>query len=172
MADQSATQLTEISDPEVSTLTTMTNVQNSLFIPNFGNILNRRPTYTVLRNRQSQSTLRSEAPTVATQATLPRRPLAEHSAGGAPKRPYKAQRNESLATINSTLSDSRYAVLPHGMSLDGWTKEDKEELNDHVRHLLHSKKEGFKRGWRGFLQYVSRRKFSKCVLILLRTNLF
>jgi len=40
--------------------------------------------------------------------------------------------------------------------LDDWSEEDKAELDDHVRHLLHSKKEGFKRSWRGFLQYISK----------------
>lgn len=59
-------------------------------------------------------------------------------------------------SISSNLSDSRYAVLPHGISLEGWTEEDKRELDDHVRHLLHSKREGFKRNWRGFKQYVSK----------------
>ena len=32
-------------DPEVQTLSTLTNVQNSLFVPNVGHWLNRRPTY-------------------------------------------------------------------------------------------------------------------------------
>jgi hypothetical protein len=57
-------------------------------------------------------------------------------------------------SITSVLSDSHYAVLPHGVSLEGWTEEDKEMLNDHVRHMLHSKKEKFKRGWKGFRQYI------------------
>jgi hypothetical protein len=59
-------------------------------------------------------------------------------------------------SIGSDLSDSRYAVLPHGVSLEGWNEEDIEELNDHVRHLLHSRREGFKRSWKGFKKYISR----------------
>jgi hypothetical protein len=54
------------------------------------------------------------------------------------------------------MSDSRYAVLPHGISLEGWTEEDKADLDDHVRHLLHSRREGFKRSMRGFKQYISK----------------
>jgi len=63
-----------------------------------------------------------------------------------------------LSTITSILTDSSYAVLPHGRSLDGWTEEEKAELNDHVRHMLHSKRSAFRRGLRGFGQYIQRRK--------------
>jgi hypothetical protein len=61
-------------------------------------------------------------------------------------------------SITSTLSESHYAVLPHGVLLEGWSEEDKEELNDHVRHLMHSRKEKFKRSMRGFGKYVRKRK--------------
>jgi hypothetical protein len=50
-------------------------------------------------------------------------------------------------------------VLPDGTSLEGWSKEDKAEVNDHVRHMLHSKRSKFKRTMRGFGQYVRRREF-------------
>ena len=59
-------------------------------------------------------------------------------------------------SISSKLSDSRYAVLPHGVDLEGWSPEEVDELNDHVRHLLHSRREGFKRNMRGFKQYISK----------------
>ncbi len=59
-------------------------------------------------------------------------------------------------SISSAMSDSRYAVLPHGISLEGWSEQDKADLDDHVRHLMHSRKEGFKRSMRGFKQYVSK----------------
>ena len=65
---------------------------------------------------------------------------------------------DSVGTITSQVSESRYAVLPHGMSLNGWTEAEKQELNDHVRHLLHSRRAAFKRGWNGFKQYVKKRK--------------
>lgn len=69
----------------------------------------------------------------------------------------------TLATIDSRMSDSRYAVLPHGTTLEGWSKEDQKELNDHVRHMLHSRRSKFKRSMRGFGQYVRRRKFLSSV---------
>lgn len=59
-------------------------------------------------------------------------------------------------SISSEMTESHWAVLPHGENLDGWTDEDIAELNDHVRHLLHSRREGFKRSWRGFKKYVSK----------------
>ena len=59
-------------------------------------------------------------------------------------------------SISSNLSDSRYAVLPHGISLEDWTEDDKAELDDHVRHLMHSRREGFRRSMRGFKQYISK----------------
>jgi len=73
-----------------------------------------------------------------------------------PVRP-SMDRSNTLKTIDSTLSDTRYAVLPHGISLEGWSKEDKQELNDHVRHFLHSKRSRFKRSMRGFGQYLKKR---------------
>lgn len=63
-------------------------------------------------------------------------------------------------TIDSILStmdegpDHHYAVLPHGASLPGWTDEEKAMLDDHVRHVLHSKRAKFKRTMRGFGRYI------------------
>lgn len=59
-------------------------------------------------------------------------------------------------SVSSQLTESHYAVLPHGVRLEGWSEEDLAELNDHVRHLLHSRREGFKRSMRGFGKYVSK----------------
>ncbi len=56
------------------------------------------------------------------------------------------------------MDGKHYAVLPHGVSLANWSEEDKFELNDHVRHMLHSRRAKFRRGLKGFGQYVRRRK--------------
>lgn len=64
----------------------------------------------------------------------------------------------TLSTITSVLSESKFAVLPEGSSLEGWTAEDVRELNDHVRHMLHSRRSKFRRAMRGFWQYVTKRK--------------
>jgi hypothetical protein len=66
------------------------------------------------------------------------------------------ERPERPGSLTSQLSDSHYAVLPPGVDLEGWSQEEIDELNDHVRHLLHSRREGFKRSMRGFRKYVSK----------------
>lgn len=144
----------DVLDPEVSTLTTLTNVQNSLFVPDLGRFLNRRPTYTL----SSRPTSTPTAPDTALPAKGAERATKEQGMEEAPGR-LELERTTSLATITSRMSESRYAVLPHGASLEGWTDAEKEELNDHVRHLLHSKRAAFKRSMKGFWQYVRRREF-------------
>ncbi|KAH7094987.1 hypothetical protein FB567DRAFT_17206 [Paraphoma chrysanthemicola] len=138
-------------DPEVATLTSLTNVQNSLFIPNLP-FLNRRPTYN-LRRRPSETESLEEINRILG-------PLrAEQEAEQAVPRLRRTETEgttATLATIDSQLSESRYAVLPHGASLEGWTRQDKAEVNDHVRHMLHSKRSKFKRTMRGFGLYVRR----------------
>ncbi|KAK3207446.1 hypothetical protein GRF29_103g1047171 [Pseudopithomyces chartarum] len=138
-------------DPEVQTLTSITNIQNSLFVPNLGRFVNRRPTYNLQRapsERQSLEDInRILAPVQQTQ---------EPAEGPRLKRTQTEGTMATLATIDSHLSDSRYAVLPHGTTLEDWSREDKKELNDHVRHMLHSRRSKFKRAMRGFGQYVKR----------------
>ena len=60
-------------------------------------------------------------------------------------------------SLDSTLQPDYYAVLPHGISVDDWTEEDIAQLNDHVRHMLHSRRSKFKRSMKGFSQYVRKR---------------
>jgi hypothetical protein len=139
----------------VQTLTSLTNIQNSLFVPNLGRFVNRRPTY----NIQRVSEMQALDDIVRTAASVPEPPQEGTQAGPPLARTQTGGTVATLATIDSTLSDSRYAVLPHGTTLDGWTIEDKKELNDHVRHMLHSKRSKFKRSMKGFGQYVRRRKY-------------
>ncbi|EMC96269.1 hypothetical protein BAUCODRAFT_122289 [Baudoinia panamericana UAMH 10762] len=144
-------------DPEVSTIGTLTNVQNSLFVPDLGGLLNRRPTYDLtMRPSDLESRARSRANT-RTGARPPssRLPTIQQEASGSPGIELQQPRKRRTS-ISSRLSDSHYAVLPHGVDLDDWSKEEVDELNDHVRHLLHSRREGFKRGMRGFRKYLSR----------------
>jgi len=48
--------------------------------------------------------------------------------------------------------------MPNGETLQGWTPEEKEELDDLVRHKLHSRRAKMKRALKGFGQYVRRRE--------------
>ncbi|PNS21797.1 sodium/hydrogen antiporter [Sphaceloma murrayae] len=134
--------LLDVVDPEVSTLSTLTNVQNSLFIPDLGSWVNRRPTYN----------LSAMPPRLARQNTAADDEKIRDAVDDAEKLAQEAD----LQRLTSQLSQSRYAVLPHGVQLEGWTEEEKEQLNDHVRHMLHSRRAAFKRGWKGFKQYVRR----------------
>ncbi|GAB7338379.1 hypothetical protein MBLNU457_4678t1 [Dothideomycetes sp. NU457] len=144
--------LLDVIDPEVATLSTLTNVQNSLFVPDLGRWTNRRPTYT-LNTRQSGQQLKvapPPSPPPKDEATRVQDEVDESAAERV------LERAQSMDSIDSNVSQSRYAVLPHGVRLEGWTDSEKAELNDHVRHLLHSRRAAFKRGLRGFGQYVRR----------------
>lgn len=134
-------------DPEVSTLNTLTNVQNSLFVPQLGWLVNRRPTYTLTRRPEDQG----PPPSAPQQSDQDSDHTDERTQTG-------LSRSDTLASITSRPTEGHYAVLPHGINLDGWTADDREELNDHVRHMLHSKRSRFKRSMKGFGQYVKRRK--------------
>jgi len=137
----------DIIDPEVQTLSTLTNVQNSLFVPDLGNWLNRRPTYTLSQHQPEQEWARGMAaerhrepePVVPEEPELEQAPPMQRS-----------------STITSRLTESHYAALPHGTDLAGWTVEEKKELDDHVRHMMHSRRSRMKRRFKGFGQYVRR----------------
>ncbi|TKA66470.1 hypothetical protein B0A55_09198 [Friedmanniomyces simplex] len=155
--DSDVVDLLDLIDPEVRTLGTLTNVQNSLFVPDLGGWLNRRPTYE-LRARPSdieRPRSRAGARTYTARPPTERMPTIQQEGSGSPDIEMQPQRSRRMS-ISSQLSDSRYAVLPHGVDLQGWGQEEVDELNDHVRHLLHSRREGFKRNMRGFRQYLSR----------------
>lgn len=159
-------------DPEIQALSTLTNIQNSLFIPDLGNLVNRRPTYTLTQ----YDAQRAPASRPGTQETgepktsgLDGQPAAtetpdipevtEDGADGdglPPLRAGDAPPMHRSNTITSRLTDSHYAALPHGVSLEGWTEQEKWELDDHVRHMLHSRRAKFKRMMKGFGQYVRR----------------
>ncbi|RDW78712.1 uncharacterized protein DSM5745_05564 [Aspergillus mulundensis] len=133
----------DVIDPEVSALTTLTNVQNSLFVPNLGSLINRNQTYTLSPPREldrEETTSTEEEEDKESTKGLESRPALE--------RP--------ITSISSVLDggEPRFAVLPEGINLEGWSYQDIEELNDHVRHMLHSRRSKFKRSMKGFGKYV------------------
>ena len=166
--------LLDVLDPEVSTLTTLNNVQNSLFVPDLGRWLNRRPTYNLSRQstqaRQSQPVDKKEfgLTPIASEPTHGEHPPPQapgEEEVGAPdgmQRTWSYQRKpqiERTHSITSVVTDSHYAVLPHGVSLDGWSDDDKEALDDHVRHMMHSKRSKFKQSMAAFGKYIQKREF-------------
>ncbi|RMY78143.1 hypothetical protein D0863_00879 [Hortaea werneckii] len=150
--------LLDLLDPEVRTLGTLTNVQNSLFVPDLGGLINRRPTYELTpRTTDIESRPRTRAGTRASQRPQSSRlKTTKEGEATAESGDIEMQPAQRKTSISSQLSDSHYAVLPHGVDLEGWEQEDIDELNDHVRHLLHSRREGFKRSMRGFGKYISK----------------
>lgn len=132
-------------------------MQNTLFVPNLGNWLNRRPTYTLSSrdyppdqwHRPLSGTGQQRIDKMSTTAEEPETQREEPQSPSAPR----LQRSN---TITSRLTDSHYAALPHGTTLDGWTAEEKWELDDHVRHMLHSRRAKFHRTMKGVGQYMRR----------------
>jgi hypothetical protein len=114
-------------------------------VPNLGGWINRMPTYQITRHPPSsdeeQGTTTDEADVgMSDENKLQQRPALNQL------RPF--------TSMSSVLPGPRYAVLPEDHGLEGWTREDFMELNDHVRHMLHSRRSKFKRSMKGFGQYV------------------
>ncbi|KAL5342874.1 hypothetical protein BJX70DRAFT_238411 [Aspergillus crustosus] len=140
--DSQIVDVLDVIDPEVSALTTLTNVQNSLFVPNLGSLLNRNQTYTLSPPPELESTSTDEDER-------------KDEVKGAEPRPVLER---GVSNISAVLEEREphFAVLPDGINLQGWSYDDIEELNDHVRHMLHSRRSRFKRSMRGFGKYVSK----------------
>lgn len=117
----------------MSTLNDVTNIQNSLFIPSLGRFINRHPTYNLTR--------------------APGRGDTRPTTAAAPHGGDTFQRSSHVEDQDYEFNFN-HAVLPEGVSLDGWTLSEMAELNDHVRHMLHSRRSRFKRTMKAFGQYV------------------
>ena len=120
----------------MSTLTTLNNVQNSLFIPNLGPFYRRQPTYNL--------TPSATEPSVDEEAGIARRDQAhsdkEAVAEGEPQKPERPADLHRINTISSVLTGvsegHNYAVLPHGVSLPGWTDEEKAALDEDRKSVV------------------------------------
>ena len=156
-------------DPEVSALSTLTNVQNSLFIPHLGTWINRQPTYTLSPPPHVTDSL-EETTTTEEGEGEELSEISKRDSKRELRQPTTLDRLHSVSSLSSVLEDPRFAVLPEGHNLEGWTKADAAELNDHVRHMLHSRRSKFKRAMKGFGQYVSKRKSMPALLFDLSTT--
>ncbi|KAL2166511.1 hypothetical protein VTG60DRAFT_2552 [Thermothelomyces hinnuleus] len=131
----------DVVDPEVATLSSITNIQNSLFVPSLGRWVNRRPTYDLTQFPQTPGAFPGpEEDMTATESTAAGQPTSE------PRAPNLA----------SVLSQPQYAILPNDASLEGWPEEDIKALNDYVRHMLHSRRSKIKQRLKAFGKYVRR----------------
>ncbi|KAK1828893.1 hypothetical protein QBC39DRAFT_264192 [Podospora conica] len=141
--DSRIVDILDVIDPEVATLSSITNVQNSLFVPSLGRWVNRRPTYDL-----------SHLPKIPGAFPESLEDLTKHGAGtdGDGAR-AKRRRGPSLSSV---LSDTQYAILPDDATLEGWTDDEIKMLNDHVRHMLHSRRSKFKQRLKAFGKYTRR----------------
>ena len=128
-------------DPEVATLSSITNIQNSLFVPSLGRWVNRRPTYEL-----------SLVPAIPGAFPGSKEDVAPKERAEGAQQPA-GTRSPSLSSV---LSQPQYAILPNDASLEGWPEEDIKILNDYVRHMLHSRRSKIKQRLKAFGKYASR----------------
>lgn len=142
-------------DPEVSTLTMLNDVQNSLFIPQLGRWVDRSRYLRLTRPRPPDTIpLDSSEPSEQPSSTAP-------SAAGSSRTDIPAIPEEPEAEPPGTppvVARGEYLVLPEGLvDWEKWSEKDRQGLDDYVRHLLHSRKWKARRTWRGFKQYFRTR---------------
>ncbi|KAF2153617.1 hypothetical protein K461DRAFT_321238 [Myriangium duriaei CBS 260.36] len=134
--DPDTVDLLDVLDPEVSTLSTLTNVQNSLFVPSLGRLLDRRPAYRLVDEPKETRLIDKVKAKLKLLTGQEKEPVDELGRKGA--------------------TGPSYAVLPEGETLSGWSQDQRNDLNDLVRHMLHSRRAKLKRSIKGFGQYVRR----------------
>ncbi|KAK4702022.1 hypothetical protein P7C70_g4208, partial [Phenoliferia sp. Uapishka_3] len=171
--DRQVIDLLDVIDPEVGTLTTLSDVQNSLFVPDLGRWVDRTRYLRLTRPPATQTTpeklpgtsIRSSVRSSSPPARGRTPSIAPSTIAEAPESDVEQDAELALAvtdTADETDSEKldhiqargKYLVLPEGLvDWEHWDDKDREELDDYVRHLLHSKKWKAKRIWRGFKQY-------------------
>jgi len=142
--DSRIVDILDVIDPEVATLSSITNVQNSLYIPYLGRWVNRQPTYDLSHLPQIPGAFPESVEDLAKQ---------EHS--DADDARTKPDRGPSLSSILSE-TQTQYAILPDDATLHGWTDDEVKLLNDYVRHMLHSRRSKFKQRIKAFGKYARR----------------
>ncbi|KAK3314045.1 hypothetical protein B0H66DRAFT_482918 [Apodospora peruviana] len=146
--DERIVDFLDVIDPEVATLSSITNIQNSLFVPSLGRWVNRRPTYDL----SSMPLIPGAFPPSREDVSSDSETKEDETPEG--RRPGGPSRVHSFSTVLT--SQEQYAILPNDRSLEGWAEEDIKLLNDHVRHLLHSRRSKVKQRLKGFVKYASR----------------
>jgi hypothetical protein len=76
-----------------------------------------------------------------------------------PHGPSEPVDTETTLVATEVVVKGKYFVLPSKLvDMSDWTEQEKADLDDYVRHLLHNRKERLRRKWRGFKKYVSTRE--------------
>ncbi|KAK3988918.1 hypothetical protein QBC44DRAFT_328437 [Cladorrhinum sp. PSN332] len=145
----------DVINPEVATLSSITNIQNSLFVPSLGKWVNRRPTYDLSHLPPIPGAFPpSKEDVAAAEEGLAHEKEHRKQQQQSPPRESPPVRSPSLSSVLS--SEPQYAILPNNASLEGWREEDIKLLNDHVRHMLHSRRSKIKQRFKAFGQYCRR----------------
>ena len=163
----------DVVDPEVGALGYLSNIGNSIFLPNIPALYDRRPTHNLPTNRkrgQSFSSLLSARRGSAASARSGR----SHTSGGALEEGRVESPNMGFTGGVKPMRTGSKSMLTRVSSAVGWGRKDKDEeaeyahhikkwremdeeerdeLDDHVRMLL-TKKSKFKRGLKGFYAFV------------------
>lgn len=145
-------------------MSSITNVQNSLFVPSLGRFVNRRPTFNLTPyTRDSDSPISHDDYFAYSPAEDKPKGFEKEEAHStaAPKMTISKEKQlpplpQLPERIPSVLTDTHFAVRPSDTSLAHWSDQDLADLNDYVRHMLHSRRSKVGRRLRAFGQYVSR----------------
>lgn len=98
----------------------------------------------------------------------PPAPLTQAEQDGEVQGPATAIETEELVLADQKYVKGRYFVLPSKLvDMTDWSDQEKADLDDYVRHLMHNKKEIFRRRMRGFGKYVRTREWPYYFLFLL-----
>lgn len=158
----------DVVDPEVGALGYLSNIGNSIFLPNIPALYDRRPTHNLPASRRRNMSIS----TVASQrrsslaSSLSRRshdsnraseegragsPEAAFKAMPTPKRPSVMTRMSSAVGWNRKEDDEEF--VKHIKNWRDMDEEERDELDEHVKMLL-TKKSKFKRGAKGFYAFT------------------
>ncbi|KAJ4388300.1 hypothetical protein N0V85_007698 [Neurospora sp. IMI 360204] len=146
----------DVIDPEVATLSSITNVQNSLFVPSLGRFVNRRPTYDLSQLPVLPPNLPGTYPPSQEDVRTIRTTTTTGEGQVQDERPHQRPSPPQVHSFSTVLTAPQYAILPKDATLEGWREEDIRMLNDYVRHMLHSKRSKFKQRMKAFGKYVRR----------------
>ena len=185
--DNDIADLLDALDPEVQMLNTLGDIQNTWFIPHTGLFdrtrkvnLTKPPSTSQLAplepiDGSTDTSPASSSPVLDSEKkeegkdgkslpAVPAPPSAAEAAGEVVG-PSTAIEMKGEKVGTATVHRGEYFVVSSKLvDMSGWTEQEKADLDDYVRHLLHSRKERLNRKWRAFGKYVRTRAYTTVCL--------
>lgn len=178
--DRQVIDLLDVISPEVSALSTLNDLQNSLFVPDLGRFVDR-DRYKRLTDKHGRGIPFDEDDDQRDPESQKQNGILSRFLHHKPTPSHRAQKATDLSTPTparpgtvaepdpdfdptsdgaSIVGRGEHMLMPSGLvdDWDQWSDEDKRELDDYVRHMLHSKKWRLRRSLRGFRRYVRTRE--------------